>query len=112
MNDTTSSVVWTVAGVLIAIQVANCYVNVCAKLGVSVMVPLRRAASALLRPLRTLRPAMRSALRSLGVLLRAIWMLPALCRACAEEERDVALKAADAGMSPEEWRRRNLEAGL
>ena len=55
MNDTTSSVVWTVAGVLLAIQVANCYVNVCAKLGVSVMVPLRRAASALLRPLRALR---------------------------------------------------------
>lgn len=54
---------------------------------------------------------MRSALRSL-ILLRAIWMLPALCRACAEEERDVALKAADAGMTPEQWLRRNREAGL
>ena len=51
-------------------------------------------------------------MRSLRILLRAIWMLPALCRACAEEERDVALKAADAGMTPEQWLRRNWEAGL
>ena len=51
-------------------------------------------------------------MRSLWILLWALWNLPALCRACAEEERDAALKAADAGMTPEEWRRRNLEAGL
>lgn len=46
------------------------------------------------------------------VALWAIWNLPALCRACAEEERDVALKAADAGMSPDEWLKANMEAGL
>lgn len=51
-------------------------------------------------------------MRSLLTLLRALWILPALCRACAEEERDAALKARDAGMTPREWRRANAEAGL
>lgn len=48
-------------------------------------------------------------MRSLLTLLRALWILP---RACAEEERDAALKARDAGMTPREWRRANAEAGL
>ena len=51
-------------------------------------------------------------MRSLRILLWAIWNMPALCRACAEEERDAALKAADAGMTPREWRAANAEAGL
>ncbi|MBQ9727340.1 MAG: hypothetical protein IJV65_07530 [Kiritimatiellae bacterium] len=51
-------------------------------------------------------------MRSLLTLLRALWILPALCRACAEEERDAELKARDAGMSAREWRAANAEAGL
>lgn len=40
---------------------------------------------------------MRSALRTVAVVLWAFWRLPAICRACAEEERDARLKAADGG---------------
>ena len=55
---------------------------------------------------------MRSAIRLAGLVLWALWNLPALGRACAEEERDEALLAADAGMSVREWRRANRETGL
>ena len=51
-------------------------------------------------------------MRSLRIFLWCLWNLPAFCRACAEEERDAALKARDAGMTPREWRRANAEAGL
>ena len=51
-------------------------------------------------------------MRSLLTLLRTLWILPAICRACAEEEHDARLKAADAGMSADEWQRANAEAGL
>ena len=40
---------------------------------------------------------MRSALRTVALALWALWHLPAICRACAEEERDARLKAADGG---------------
>ena len=40
---------------------------------------------------------MRSALRTVALVLWCLWNLPALCRACAEEERDARLKAADGG---------------
>lgn len=55
---------------------------------------------------------MRSALRTVAVVLWALWHILSLCRACAEEERDAALLAADAGMSAREWRRANRKAGL
>ena len=36
-------------------------------------------------------------MRSLRILLWALWNLPAICRACAEEERDARLLARDGG---------------
>ena len=53
---------------------------------------------------------MRSALRLAALALWALWHLPAICRACAGEERDARLHAADAGMTPDEWLRANREA--
>ena len=44
-------------------------------------------------------------MRSLRILLLALWNLPAICRACAEEGRDEALKAADGGCTVAERRR-------
>ena len=38
---------------------------------------------------------MRDALRTVGIVLWAIWNLPAICRASAEEERDARLLARD-----------------
>ena len=40
---------------------------------------------------------MRDALRLVGVLAWMLWNLPAICRMCAEEERDRLLKARDGG---------------
>ena len=40
---------------------------------------------------------MRSLARLVGVLAWTLWNLPAICRACAEEERDARLKARDGG---------------
>lgn len=40
---------------------------------------------------------MREALRSVGIALWVLWNLPAICRACAEEERDARLLALDGG---------------
>lgn len=55
---------------------------------------------------------MRSLARLVGVALWTLWNLPTICRWCAEEERDIRLHAADAGMTPDEWIRANREAGL
>ena len=55
---------------------------------------------------------MRSAIRIVAGLAWLVWHLPAICRRCAEEERDIRLHAADAGMTPDEWLRANRDAGL
>ena len=47
---------------------------------------------------------MRDALRIVGVLAWMLWNLPAICRACAEEERDEELLAADGGCTVSERR--------
>lgn len=55
---------------------------------------------------------MSSLVRLVGVALWALWNLPAICRASRDEENDIRLHAADAGMTPDEWIRANREAGL
>jgi hypothetical protein len=40
---------------------------------------------------------MRSALRLIAGFAWLVWNLPAICRMCAEEERDKLLKARDGG---------------
>ncbi len=40
---------------------------------------------------------MRSAIDAIAVLAWLVWHLPAICRMCAEEERDRLLKARDGG---------------
>lgn len=52
-------------------------------------------------------------MRRMFELLAALLALPWwFARACREEERDAELLAADAGMTPEEWREANRAAGL
>ncbi len=55
---------------------------------------------------------MRSLARLVGVALWTLWNLPAICRASRDEENDIRLLAADAGMTPDEWLRANRDAGL
>ncbi len=40
---------------------------------------------------------MRRAIDAIAVLAWLVWHLPAICRMCAEEERDARLKARDGG---------------
>lgn len=38
--------------------------------------------------------------------------IPALIRAALAEEHDIRIHAADAGMTPDEWLRSNIQEGL
>ena len=51
-------------------------------------------------------------MKTLRLLLDLLRFLPAILRASRDEENDIRLLAADAGMTPDEWLRANRDAGL